>query len=62
MFLLLNYFWLSFFSYDDNVIVKLEQPLESPDADLPPLEEQEQEELEDMIETVQNRWVLLLFI
>jgi len=44
------------------VIVKLEQPLESPDADLPPPEEQEQEELEDMIETVQNRWVLLLFI
>jgi hypothetical protein len=38
------------------VIVKLEQPLESPDADLPLLEEQEQEELEDMIETVQNRW------
>ncbi len=38
------------------MIVKLEQPLESPDADLPLLEEQEQEELEDMIETVQNRW------
>jgi hypothetical protein len=36
--------------------VKLEQPLESPDADLPPLEEQEQEELEEMIEAVPNRW------
>jgi hypothetical protein len=54
MFLLLNFSGF-FFSYDDNVIVKLEQPLESPDADLPPLEEPEQEELEDMIETVQNR-------
>ncbi len=38
------------------MIVKLEQPLESPDADLPPLEEEEQEELEDVIDTVQNRW------
>ncbi len=61
-FLLLNFSGFLFFSYDDNVVVKLEQPLESPDADLPLLEEQEQEELEKMIETVQNRWVLLLFI
>ncbi len=54
----LNFSGFLFLSYDDNVIVKLEQPLESPDADLPPLEEQEQEELEDMIETVQNRWFI----
>jgi hypothetical protein len=55
--LVLNFSGFLFFSYDGNVIVKLEQPLESPDADLPPLEEQEQEELDDMVETVQNRWI-----